>query len=129
MIASVFSRHFRKVNLRQKSFAKKHFSTTSLFCHDSMDKNEEAQKKRKEPLQNEKYMKLRFETFAQMKNLDSLYPHKFTKSMSIDEFVQKFDHLQPTEIDKNQVGHFFPWVRPTFNLTQNLTNLNETAVQ
>ena len=105
MIASVLSRHFRKVNLCHKSFVKKHFFFTTSSCnHDSVDKNENP-KKSKEPLQNEKYMKLRFETFAQLKNLDSLYPHKFENSMSIKEFVKKFEYLQPAEIDKNQASY------------------------
>ena len=100
----MLSRHFRKVNLCHRSFVKKHFVTTSSCNNDSADKNANP-KKSKEPLQNEKYMKLRFETFAQLTNLDSLYPHKFENSMSIKEFVDKFEYLQPAEIDKNQASY------------------------
>jgi hypothetical protein len=107
MFASQLIRHFRKANLCQRSSVKINFSSTSSFEHKniSSDETEHPLKKVKEPLQNEKYMKLRFENFAQMKNADALYPHKYENSMSVEEFVKKFEHLQPTEIDKNQASH------------------------
>jgi hypothetical protein len=43
-------------------------------------------------------MKLRFEHFLQKNpSMDALYPHKFERSMTVEQFIETFQHLKPAD--------------------------------
>jgi len=66
--------------------------------------NFQSAKKETKILENEKYKLARFDHFSQMnKKTEFFYPHKFKATLTVEQFIQKFEHLKPAETLKNEI--------------------------
>lgn len=111
MISAVIKRHFVKSAIFvEKQIGEKaiRFERHSVRTFSTkFGQNFRGEKKKDEKiLENEKYMTTRFEHFQQSsknESIETLYPHKFESSCTVEQFVKKFDHLKPSESLKNEI--------------------------
>ena len=85
------------------------FSVVRRFSSDSGQSSQSAKKDstKKDSArinENEKYIKLRFEQLQRQNNKSEIsYPHKFESTLTVEQFVKKFEHLAAGESSKNEI--------------------------